>query len=463
MLINSHSYIWLFFFYGLAFFTLGTSSLQQKLRHSSEFPLMRCIHLLGFFGVLHGISEWIIMLRVMGVYQEIDSGLYLVETFVNGASYAFLLSFAIALLVRERLKYLNLHIWIPAMIFTLWCFFYLGRYYGAPVQVYRHITLFNHLTRYFMGFPGALLSGVAYYLSGRQLRLLKLPVYARLYSVAGVLFIVYGITAGLLTPQMTGSYQNVTAVETIIMTSRLPIELLRAGSAIGITILTIRLFDSFCWEMQERLNEYAQRQLLLQERKKTTRMVHDQIIQRLFGAGIYIENMLGKEPATYEEGLLVLKDELNATIGEARAFLKSFSESSLVMEDFQENLQHLVDRFRMQSQAKLDFEYHVPPMVLGKLSAEKNAQLYYIVQEALLNIQKHAQASHVRLTATSNLEELVIRIEDNGIGISLTSDSFQGFGIRSMKERAEKMNATIHFERRQSHTYVTIMVPWEER
>ena len=461
--MNTHPYIWLYFFYGLAFFTLGTSALQQRLRHSSEFPLMRWIHLLGFFGLFHGIAEWITMFRVMGIYASADRFLYIVETLFHTFSFAFLLSFGIALMVTDRIRHLNLHIWVPWMIFILWCFFYLGRYYSVPMDPYIHVRLFDQIARYLLGLPGALLSGVAYYMNGRQLHQMKLFGYARMYAVGSIFFFIYGITAGLVTPLVQDFTMQFHQQETIQISLRLPIELLRAGSAIGIAIVTIRLFDSFVWELQERLNEYAQQQMILQERKKTIRMVHDQIIQRLFGAGMHIENMMSNQPETYPDDLIRLKEELNQTIREARAFLESFSESNLVMADFQENLQGLIDRFRINTQCEIQFEYHVPPMILGKLSQEKNTQLHYIIQEALMNIQKHAQAQHVKVTVSSNLQELIIRIQDNGIGIPLEGELSAGFGMQSMKERARKISAAIAFERKQAYTSVTITVPWEER
>jgi two-component system, NarL family, sensor histidine kinase YdfH len=456
-------YIWLFFFYGLAFFTLGTSALQQKMRHSSEFPLMRWIHLLGLFGILQAMSEWMIMLRVTGAYLGIDPLLYLAETFLSAFSFAYLLSFGIALIVTERLKHLNLHIWIPWMIFMLWCFFYFGHYYVGPGDSYSHIQLFNQLSRYLLGFPGSVLAGSALFINGRQLKQMKLIRYARLYYGAGALFICYGITAGIVI-SLIGVYPAViNHQEPISIAWRLPIEFFRAGAAIGITILTIRLFDSFIWEMQQRLNDYSQQQLILKERKKTIRMVHDQIIQRLFGAGMHIENMMELDAAHYPEHLRTLKEELNQTILEARSFLQTFSEPSLIMEDFQDNLQNLIDRFKLNNKANLDYEYHVPPMVLGRISAEKNTQLYYIIQEALINIQKHSKAQNVKIIVNSTLQDLVIRIIDDGVGITLTSDSSKGFGIQSMKERADNINAEILFERRQKKTVITIMVPWEER
>jgi two-component system, NarL family, sensor histidine kinase YdfH len=275
---GTNSYIWLFFFYGLAFFTLGTSALQQKMRHSSEFPLMRWIHLLGLFGILQAMSEWMIMLRVTGAYQEADRILYLSETFLSAFSFAYLLSFGIALIASERLKHLNLHIWIPWMIFLLWCFFYLGHYYVGPEDYYAHILLFNKLSRYLLGFPGSILAGIALFINGRQLKQMKLIRYARLYYGAGALFMCYGLTAGIVI-SLIGVYPAVISdQEPISIVWRLPIEFFRAGAAIGITILTIRLFDSFIWEMQQRLNDYSQQQLILKERKKTIRMVHDQII-----------------------------------------------------------------------------------------------------------------------------------------------------------------------------------------
>ena len=447
---NAQSYIWLYFFYGLAFYTMGVSALQQKLRHSSEFPLMRWIHLLGVFGVSYGIAEWIAMIRLMGIYNEKDQLLYLAETQIHGFSFTILLSFAIALLTTNRIRHLNLHIWMPWMIFVLWSFFFLGRYYSVPMDYSSHIKVFDQIAWYLLGLPGALLAGAAYFVNGRQLARMKLVTYARWYYLGGFLFIIFAMSTTVL-------------MLTLNQLVRQYMEMFRVISAIGISIITIRLFDSFLWEMQERLNKYAQGQMLLQERKKTIRMVHDQIIQRLFGAGMFIENMIDNDPATYRKDLLLLKKELNETIKEARTFLKSFSESGMVMEDFQDNLQNLIDRFKVNTLIEVNFEYRVPPMVLGKISPVKNSQLYFIIQEALLNIQKHAYATLVKVNVYSTLQELVIRISDNGVGIKPTHDATEGFGIQTMKERSKEIGATITFERKNGFTHVIIVVPWEER
>ena len=464
VLMTLRTHIWLFFLYGLAFFTLGTSALQHRLRQNSEFPLMRSIFLLGHFGILHGISKWITMLRLTGAYADLNQMFYLVEVFVSALSFAFLLSFGLAMIVPEKVKHLNLYIWIPWMVFILWTFFYLGRYSSAPINHYDHITLFSQLSRYLLGFPGAAVAGVAFFFNSRQMKLMKLPQYARLYLGAGILLMVYGISAGLLNSPIDTMPEAVSLLASgETLSGQVPIELFRAGSAIGITVLTVRLFDSFLWENQKRLNEYAQQQLVLQERKKTVRMVHDHIIQRLFGAGMFVENMLGNDKLVKKENLVFLKEELNETIQEAREFLNSFSEKSLLMEDFHENLESLVDRFRLSSNIQLMFDYRVPPMVLGRLSAEKNTQLYFIIQEALMNIQKHAHANKAIVRVTSTLQELSIQVIDDGIGFQDNADPFRGYGIQSMKERAESIGATLFIEQKNNHTYVTIMVPWEER
>ena len=193
------------------------------------------------------------------------------------------------------------------------------------------------------------------------------------------------------------------------------------------------------------------------------RVVHDQIIQRLFGAGIQIENMMGDEETKERAFLQSLKGELNETIHEARQFLHNFTETRLVMEDFNENLQNLVERFRINSDTELTFDYRVPVMVLGRISSEKNTQLYFIIQEALLNVQKHAQANHAALVVTSSLQELEIRVEDDGIGIPFNLDPSRGFGIKTMRERAEQIGAELILERKHQKTCVVVRVPWEER
>jgi signal transduction histidine kinase len=70
--------------------------------------------------------------------------------------------------------------------------------------------------------------------------------------------------------------------------------------------------------------------------------------------------------------------------------------------------------------------------------------LVCILQEALTNVRKHAQASNVEINLSKvengNQEKLILEVFDNGIGFEITEKT-RRFGLKTMRERAESVNA----------------------
>jgi signal transduction histidine kinase len=86
---------------------------------------------------------------------------------------------------------------------------------------------------------------------------------------------------------------------------------------------------------------------------------------------------------------------------------------------------------------KVDIQFYDFP---DQLPVEVSAQLYRIVQEAINNVQKHADAQNIDMQFFGYPEELIITIDDDGKGISATSKD--GIGIQNMKARAEGLNGS---------------------
>jgi two-component system sensor histidine kinase UhpB len=61
--------------------------------------------------------------------------------------------------------------------------------------------------------------------------------------------------------------------------------------------------------------------------------------------------------------------------------------------------------------------------------------VYRIVQEALTNVTRHANAKHVRVQLTLDTQGLNLNIEDDGQGMADTQAVHQGFGLLGMQER----------------------------
>lgn len=64
------------------------------------------------------------------------------------------------------------------------------------------------------------------------------------------------------------------------------------------------------------------------------------------------------------------------------------------------------------------------------------------IQEGLTNAKKHGQATIINVTISFNQEELIVLIEDNGVGFN---ELYLGFGLRSMKDRISALAGTVEF------------------
>ncbi|MEA1967595.1 MAG: cache domain-containing protein [Thermodesulfobacteriota bacterium] len=79
------------------------------------------------------------------------------------------------------------------------------------------------------------------------------------------------------------------------------------------------------------------------------------------------------------------------------------------------------------------------------LEKEREAHIYYIVQEAVYNAVKHGKPDHIVITLAQENKRDLILIEDNGTGMKNLNDS-KGAGLRIMIHRAEQADALIFWE-----------------
>jgi signal transduction histidine kinase len=82
----------------------------------------------------------------------------------------------------------------------------------------------------------------------------------------------------------------------------------------------------------------------------------------------------------------------------------------------------------------------------GVLSSEAETSIYRIIQEALNNVVTHSLATEARVEIQRQGNQLAIRVQDNGIGISPTPQSNDnrpaGFGLAGIAERVRALGGT---------------------
>ncbi len=98
------------------------------------------------------------------------------------------------------------------------------------------------------------------------------------------------------------------------------------------------------------------------------------------------------------------------------------------------------------------------------LNSEQSTAVFRILQEALTNILRHAQATKVTVTMKQAAGEFLLTIKDNGIGITESERSAaHSLGLLGMRERAHLISAQIEITGIEGQgTVVAVRIPVSE-
>ena len=177
----------------------------------------------------------------------------------------------------------------------------------------------------------------------------------------------------------------------------------------------------------------------LQERARLAREIHDGLAQDLWYAKLK-QSRIGQVAELGTEGRQ-LADEvataLDAALSEARiaiSALREGAEAGPLIDILRRQVEDFADRFAVR--AELD---HIGPE--PEIGPRAQAELVRIVQEALTNVRKHADATVVRIGVETG-RDLRITISDNGRGF-IPDAVESGFGLESMRQRAALIGAEL--------------------
>jgi signal transduction histidine kinase len=178
------------------------------------------------------------------------------------------------------------------------------------------------------------------------------------------------------------------------------------------------------------------------ERRRLARELHDETIQRLIALDqrlqILAMDLREAEPGRADE-LDDLHRTMNEAIQEVRRMTRALRPSYLEDLGLAPALEMLARDAGLELGIRTTFESKGPSR---RLSPEAELALYRIVQQALSNIGRHAQATTAHVSLTFGPEGLTTLVEDDGRGFDvpprLTDLGGRGhFGLMGMKERAE--------------------------
>ena len=199
---------------------------------------------------------------------------------------------------------------------------------------------------------------------------------------------------------------------------------------------------------------------VLEERNRMAREIHDTLAQGFTGIVLQLEaaeQALDEDVTRAQEHLDRARSLARESLNEARRSVWALRAQRLEQHTLLSTLRWQLDNFTRDSGVLADFNISGKEMNLS--SAVEDA-LLRICQEALTNIRKHANASHIKVKLFYDETKVGLVIEDNGIGFDAEIPNTDRFGLISMYERVKLLGGSIDISSQKGKgTRIKVTIP----
>ena len=439
-----------------------------------DLRLRKALRPLAAFGLIHGTHEWLEMFqqieKAMGQkVTEIPEGVRLVILALSFIALAAFGSYLLANSVTAQ----RVIMLVPLGMETIWVFgLLILKAHYSPEVLWSVVDVW---TRYVLAIPAGILAAVGLVAQQRAFRRAGLVRFGQDSLWAAVAFGWYGLVGQIFVRTSPLPPSNFLNQDLFLSIFGFPIQLFRAAMAIGASIFVVRFLRAFQVETDlkiadlqaARLREAQQRETMRgelyrrvvaaqeAERQRIARDLHDETGQALTAIGLGLRSLSGARKGVKsfkhsEENLHHLENLAAHSLNELQRLIGDLRPSHL--DDL--GLPAAIRWYAGNVQERTDLKVKVD--ITGSevpLSDEVKIATFRIVQEALNNVIKHADARQVTIQMEFKKDHLYVTVQDNGCGFDIGLTNFiqstrPSLGLAGMQERAALLGGKVTIKSR---------------
>lgn len=462
--------ILVYFFYGLAFFSMGLLVALEGGR-SSEERVRKALRPLAGFGLVHAAHEWIEMSGYIAALggHPISEAVSIFRFTTLAFSFVSLIAFGSFLLAKDEVAQ-RVSLLVPLGMEAIWVFGLM--YIRGNVAPAFAINVADVWTRYSLAIPASLLAAVGLIAQQRAFRRVGLVRFGQDALWAAVAFTWYGIVGQFFTRTSILPPSNVINDVLFLRLFGFPIQILRAVAASAAAFFVIRFLRAFQVETEQkiaglqaaRLKESQQREALRgelfrrvvaaqeAERQRIARDLHDETGQGLTAIGLGLrglESRLSQNPENAAATLDQLQALTAESLKELQRLIADLRPSHLDDLGLSAALRWYAGKIEERSSLRVKVS-----IVGSEPEVEDTAKIatFRIIQEALNNVVRHAEARNAGISLGFEATGMHVTIRDDGCGFDLErldrmqSSSRPPLGLAGMRERAALLGGAVSIQ-----------------
>jgi signal transduction histidine kinase len=207
-----------------------------------------------------------------------------------------------------------------------------------------------------------------------------------------------------------------------------------------VVVLRLRVLEQRSDRAEDLMRELSQQLVSAQEeeRKHLSRELHDRVAQVLTGLRMELGRIERQSPAVASlvaecKGLV---DDLVLTVRNLALELRPSMLDDLGLQAALEwHVRDFMSRYAIQVDLKMSGDF-------DQLPERHRTCVYRVVQEALTNCARHADARRIAIDASTNGRDLRLSVSDDGVGLN-PSHRGRGLGLIGIEERVKELNGTV--------------------